>query len=325
MGTTSEGLYKALIDASDALAKEKAAIDAAVADIVPDLRRAIDTSDGPTAQTLAAALEHQQARIEKALDRARLVVRDLAELGRDQAFVAKHLTVVRTMARTVSTLRDALTRSSEEADSLIEQAEQARERSLKTVAHAQRGLAQLRLWLRNDLDQAKAALAQGEKVAEAAMRAVAGRDEAALAAQHKAFDALPIALTQLPDDNRRRVREWAARTIGKGLGAAVDDELRSEVRELLAKADELEQRWIDPYEKLRARVMAAVIPDIDAQKAARALEIADAAIARKLAAAIRDVPAKDLERALESFRRANKLPGTGKAMAAALRREKVLR
>lgn len=325
MASDSQKLLDGIVRATEPLVRTTSDIQRAVDAAEPGIKRAAAIVDGPTSQVLAAALELQQERIEQALEQVRQILRDLATLSSDKPFVAARLADVRLAAANVSGLRDDLTFLAHRTDMLLETAERTRERSLKSAANAQRGLAQLRMWLRGDESTVKAAQAKAEPIAAAVLRAVEERDQAALDAQQRAFDAMPIELSTLPDANRKRIRDWAVHTIGQGLGAEVDRELSSEVRGLLAKVDAFERQTVDPYEKLRARAMSALIPDIDAGRAARALEIADALLARKLAAAIRDVPTRDLERSLEAFRKANKLAGSGREMAAALRRERVFR
>ncbi len=325
MTTSSQQLFEQIVAAGDKVAAHRRRIDAKLGEILPGLKEAIDKSDGPAAETYAAALEHEQEQIQDALEQIRRIVSDLQTLKADKAFVAKNVVVLGTAAKVVSKLRDELTKLSEDGDTLLEKAELARKRSLGTAAHAQRGLAQLRMWLRQDENFAKETHDRADKIMFAVFAAVEARDEAALAAQQKAFDLLPTRVrAEDPQRNRQRIGEWAQRTIGKGLGAEADRELQSEAKELRDKVDEMERRWIEPLGRMQAKVMAAVIAEIDARKAAAAMGI-DAALAPKLAKLLNDTASSQLERALETWRKANKLPGTGREMLAALRRAKLVR
>lgn len=322
----SKGLLAEVIRQTDALTKRKEAIDTQLGEIEPDLKKAIEQVDGPSVETYAAALRHEVTRVEDTLESARRILVDIHELQKDEAFVADNIIIVGTATRTVSKIRDDLTHASERCDGLLEAAEKARKDSLKTADHAQRGLAQLRMWQRQDEDRAKKIHAEAEAIAQKAMEAVEARDETALDAQRKAFDRLSIGvLKEEPARNRVRIQEWSDRSIGKGLGETVDRELKDEVKQLLAKVDDMEQRWIAPLEKLSAKVNAAVIAEIDARKAAQALQI-DAKLAAKLGAVLNDTPAKGLEKALDAFVKQNKLGKlTGKQMLADLRKARLLK
>lgn len=320
----SQTLYAEIVTGADDVAARKRHIDKQLDDITPDLKKAIARSDMLTAETGAAALGQVEAQIQDALEVVRQLVSRLTELNKDKAFIAQRMLVLGTATRALTSARDGLTDASELADALIDQVEALKKHSHVSNAVAQRGLAQLRMWLRSDETFAKETHAKAEEILAATLDAVERRDDAALAAQQKAFDLLPIQVRQEdPKRNRNNIAAWAQRTIGKGLAPGIDTDLAREVKELYAKVDEVEKRWIEPLARLQAQVMAAVVPDIDARKAANALKL-DPALAGKIGKVLNGTPLAKLEAALESFRKANKLPGSGREMLAALRRAKLL-
>jgi hypothetical protein len=321
----SQTLYTQIIAGADDAVARKRRIDKQLDDITPDLKKAIAQSDTLTADTGAAALGRVEEEIQDALEFIRQVVSKLNELNKDKAFVSQRMLVLGTAARALSTTRDALTEASERAHALIDQAEDLKKHSHVSNAAAQRGLAQLRMWLRNDENAAKETHTKADQIVAATQAAVEQRDDAALATQQKAFDLLSIGVRQEdPKRNRDNIAAWARRTIGKGLPPGIDTDLAREVKELYAKVDEFEKHWIAPLARLEAKVMAAVVPDIDARKAATELKLEPTFTAR-LGKVLNDTPLAKLEAALESFRKANKLPGSGREMLMGLRRAKLLR
>lgn len=287
--------------------------------------KALARSDTLSAETAAVALGRLEEEIQDALEAVRVVVSKLTELNRDKAFVAKNMLVLGTATRALTASRDALTEASERTHALLDQVEELKKHSHIDNAVAQRGLAQLRRWLRNDENFAKETHAKADEILVAAREAVQRRDEAALAAQREAFDALPIEVRQEdPQRHRDNIAAWARRTIGKGLPPGIDTDLAREVKELHARVDEVERRWIAPLAQLRAQVMAAVVPDIDARKAAQELKL-EARLAARLGKVLNDTPLARLEAALEGFRKTNKLPGSGREMLATLRRARLVR
>lgn len=321
----SQALFSRIIAGTDDVSARQRRIEQRLADIVPDLKKAIAHSDTLTADTAAAALGKVEGEIQDTLEIIRRIVSLLGEINRDKAFVAKNMLVLGTATRTLSASRDALTSASEQVDGLLDRVEELKKHSLVSNAVAQRGLAQLRMWLRNDEKLAQETHAKAEAIVDAALEAVEQRDEAALEAQRKAFDLLSIRVVrEEPQRSRVRIAEWARRTIGKGLPPGIDTDLAKEVKELYAKVNELEKRWIEPLARMEAKVMATVIPDIDARKAASELKIQPALMA-KLGKVLNDTPLARLEAALENFRKAHKLPGSGREMLTTLRRARLVR
>lgn len=321
----SQALFSRIIAGTDDVSARQRRIEQRLADIVPDLKKAIAHSDTLTADTAAAALGKVEGEIQDTLEIIRRIVPLLGEINRDKAFVAKNMLVLGTATRTLSASRDALTSASEQVDGLLDRVEELKKHSLVSNAVAQRGLAQLRMWLRNDEKLAQETHAKAEAIVDAALEAVEQRDEAALEAQRKAFDLLSIRVVrEEPQRSRVRIAEWARRTIGKGLPPGIDTDLAKEVKELYAKVNELEKRWIEPLARMEAKVMATVIPDIDARKAASELKIQPALMA-KLGKVLNDTPLARLEAALENFRKAHKLPGSGREMLTTLRRARLVR
>lgn len=320
----SQTLYTQIITGADDVAARKRHIDKQLDDITPDLKKAIARSDVLSAETGAAALGQVEAQIQDALEVVRRLVSRLTELNKDKAFIAQRMLVLGTATRTLTAARDGLTDASEQADALIDQAEALKKHSHVSNAVAQRGLAQLRMWLRGDETVAKETHAKAEAIVAATLDAVERRDDTALAAQQKAFDRLTIQVRQDdPKRNRNNIAAWAQRTIGKGLAPGIDTDLAREVKELHAKVDEVEKRWIEPLARFQALVMAAVVPDIDGRKAAKELKL-EPALAARLGKVLNDTPLDKLETALESFRKANKLPGSGREMLTTLRRARLL-
>ena len=321
----SQTLFIQIVEGADDVTARHRRIEERLADVVPDVKKAIARSDTLSAETGAAALGQAAEEIQDALEVVRQVVSKLSELNRDKAFVAQRMLVLGTATRALSAARDALTEASEQVDTLSDQVEEMNKHSHVSHAVAQRGLAQLRLWLRNDENFAKETHAKAEEIVAATHEAVDRRDDAALAAQQKAFDLLPVQVRQ-EDSKRHRnnIAAWAQRTIGKGLPPGIDTDLAREAKQLHAQVDEVERRWIEPLARMQAQVMAAVVPDIDARKAATELKL-EPALTPKLGKVLNGTPLARLEAALESFRKANKLPGSGREMLTALRRVKLVR
>jgi hypothetical protein len=308
----SQTLFTQIVNGADDVAARKRRIDEQLGDITPDLKKAIARSDTLTAETGAAALGKVEEEIQDALEVVRQLVSRLTELNQDKAFVAQRMLVLGTAARSLTAARDALADASEQADALIDQVAELKKHSHVSTAVAQRGLAQLRMWIRGDENLAKEAHAKAEAIAAATLDAVERRDEAALAAQQKAFDLLTIQVGQEdPKRQRNNITAWAHRTIGKGLPPGIDTDLAREVKELYAKVDEVEKRWIEPLARMEAQVMAAVVPDIDARKAANELKV-DPALTAKLRKVLNDTPLAKHEAALETIRKSNKLTGSGR-------------
>ncbi len=320
----TQTLYLRFINDADDVVARKRRIDERLDDIVPVLKKALERSDALTAGTAGAALGRVEEEVQDALELVRQAVSNLNELNKDRAFVAQRMVVLGTATRTIASARDALAVASEQVDALLDAVAELKKRSVVSQAAAQRGLAQLRTWLRGDENLAMRTHAQAEAIVAGIRIAVAQRDEAALDTQRRAFDLLTIQVKQEdPKRLRNNIAAWARHTIGKGLAPGADTDLAHEVQALYAKVDELEKRWIAPLARMEAEVMAALVPALDARKAASELKL-DPALASRFGKILNDTPLARLEAALERFRKAHKLPGSGREMLASLRRARLL-
>jgi hypothetical protein len=286
------------------------------------LRAAIDAKKRHLIQTYAAVVNAHIDQITPTmsdLTRAKIALHDV---NADEQFVAARVADIEKLSGRLDDAERDLTSAFQRAKRLQNDAERGLGAALKAENFELQDLAMLDRSVKELRAEAKALFPKTEAIATRASAAVEARNAKALAAAQAEMKALDIGMTRTAFELAvRRVDEMQKKAAGADLAPDLAADLLDGAKDARAELKGAEVS-LEFAEKDRDRVMALAIAEIDVGKALTMLEL-DARFKGKLQKAL-DGPAAGRVKALDAIAKEAGLETDGKAMLAALVKQKVV-